>query len=130
MQYKNDGKMDLLHRIVNRTDAAGFQFWVETYLEDHAETMTRSDRAVIEKATLLLGKLFLDSAGLEDALGAEAAAHMAARRVNVQQEIELRELRKRVEVLERKNADLLAWLHSGELRVDDEVDHETRPAGE
>lgn len=117
MNYHLAAGMELLHRISHRTDASGFILWTHTYLEDRADTITRSDRRVIEKANELLHALVMDSDQLENALGSEAAAHTAARRVNVHQEIELRELRERVEVLQRKNDDLRAWLHSGEIRT-------------
>lgn len=117
MNYHLAAGMDLLHRITHRTDASTFILWTHTYLEDRADTITRSDRRVIEKANELLHALVMDSDQLENALGSEAAAHTAARRVNVHQEIELRELRERVEVLQRKNADLRAWLHSGEMGI-------------
>lgn len=130
MNYHLAAGMDLLHRITHRTDASIFILWSQTYLEDRADTITRSDRKVIDKANELLHALVLDSDQLENALGSEAAAHSAARRVNVHQEIELRDLRQRVEVLERKNRDLLAFLHSGEILHDGEdLDNKGRPAG-
>jgi len=118
MKYKIDG-MTFLDRMIHRTDSGGFVIWAETYLEDRGDQMTRADRAVIEKAQVLLGLLCQDSHHLEDALGCEAAAHSAARRVNIQQEIELRDLRKRCEVLERQVHDLRLWLDSGEIQVDE-----------
>lgn len=124
MNYNLAAGMDLLHRITHRTNASGFILWSQSYLEERADTITRSDRRVIEKANELLHALVMDSDQLENALGSEAAAHTAARRVNLHQEIELRDLRDRVEVLQRKNDDLKAWLHSGEIRIHGEdLDH-------
>lgn len=132
MNYHLAAGMDLLHRISHRTDASTFILWAQTYLEEREDTITRSDRKVIEKAMKLLHGLVMDSDQLENALGSEAAAHTAARRVTFQQEVELRDLRDRVEVLQRKNDDLRAWLHSGEIRnhEDETLDPEGRRPGE
>lgn len=126
MRYKNDGSMDLLHRIIHRTDGSAFILWTETYLEDRIDQMNNGDRKVIQKAQTLIHALLMDSDALESALGAEAAAHQAARRVNVQQEIEIRDLRQRLEVAERQVQDLRLFLDSGEIRINEEALHPER----
>lgn len=125
MLYKQTG-MNLLERISRRCSAGGFVIWLlDNYLEEHGDRMSRSDLKVFKKSAEIIAGLEMDSYFLEDALGAEAAAHASERRVNIQQEIELRSLREERDLLKRQVESLRLFLDSGEIVVDG-VDEETK----
>ena len=118
-------ELDLLQRIHHRMVAGGFALYMLQHLEDEGERMRNKERDIIDRAATLLARVELQSHELEEAWELEASAHTAARRVNIQQEIEIHRLTKRVEMLERQVEEMGAFVDSGEIRID-EMDPEAQ----
>ena len=92
--------------------AGGFALYMLQHLEDEGERMRNKERDIIDRAATLLARVELQSHELEEAWELEASAHTAARRVNIQQEIEIHRLTKRVEMLERQVEEMGAFVDS------------------
>ncbi len=114
----------LLHRMVRRSDGDGFTFWLRQYIDDRKATMGNAERKIHEKSLEHIGGLVFDSHELEKILEGERAAHRSERLANIELSRINADQKERLELLERQNKELRAFLDSGEISLPDEHQQE------
>lgn len=110
-----DPYWSLLWRITRRQDATAFAWWLGERIKERRELMRNDERRIYEKAIEHVEGLFWDCYDLEKELEAERAAHRSERLANIELSRRGEDLTKRVELLERQNDELRAFLDSGEI---------------